>query len=370
MCRPIRKSWKRSLHARLRLHAGRGPGGLSERVQAVHRLSGAVHRQARGLLPGAVELGRDRGDALGPPARRGLLDRPDRLRRQPRGRGSVRGQGHREGTAGLPSDRRSSRRTAPTRSSPISRASASRTHRRRRIPAISRRSCCYPPEGLKPERGLQAADVGRARQVGARRRVRRLRHGRRRFRRLRAHGHARHDQGATTSASSTRARSSRPRPSPMRTTSSRISPRRSATASSPSASRRRCARNSTATTASSRSPTRTLESGARDRGRIRHAVQQGGLSRRKQSARPRRSQRSSKSRRRRSSSSLRSHAGHGRIDTAQARWRMTWTARSSSATCARNIAPASRCCKDVSLTDRGPRHDRDHRPVRAPANRR
>ena len=36
---------------------------------------------------------------------------------------------------------RSSRRTAPTRSSPTSRASALRTHRRRRIQAISRRSC-------------------------------------------------------------------------------------------------------------------------------------------------------------------------------------------------------------------------------------
>ena len=33
------------------------------------------------------------------------------------------------------------RRTAPTRSSPTSRASASRTRRRRRIPAILRRSC-------------------------------------------------------------------------------------------------------------------------------------------------------------------------------------------------------------------------------------
>ena len=90
--------------AGLRLHAGRRPGRLSERLQAVHRLSDAVHRQARGLLPGAVELGRDRGDALGPPACCRLLDRPDRLCRQPRRRRPVRRQGHREGPARLPPD--------------------------------------------------------------------------------------------------------------------------------------------------------------------------------------------------------------------------------------------------------------------------
>ena len=103
---------------------------------------GAMHRQARGLLSGAVELGRDRGDALRPPARRRLLDRPDRLRRQSRRRRAVRGQGHREGPAGLSPDLARAQKTAPTRSSPTSRASASRTPRRRRIPAISRRSCC------------------------------------------------------------------------------------------------------------------------------------------------------------------------------------------------------------------------------------
>ena len=109
----------RSFHARIRLHPGGGPGGLSERVQAAHRFPGSVHRQAGSLLPGAIELGRDRGDALGSPARRGLLDRTDGIRRQYGGRGSVRRQGHRKGTAGLPSPVASSRRTAPTRSSPI-----------------------------------------------------------------------------------------------------------------------------------------------------------------------------------------------------------------------------------------------------------
>src|SRR4029077_4466110 len=51
-------------------------------------------------------------------------------------------------------------------------------------------------------------------------------------------------------------RFSRPLPSPTRTTLIRISPRRSAAVSSPSTSRRRCARSSTATTASFPSPTR------------------------------------------------------------------------------------------------------------------
>ena len=60
-----------------------------------------VHRQARGLLSGAVELGADRSDAVRPPAHRRLLHRPDRIRRQPRGRRPVRDQGHREGAAGL-----------------------------------------------------------------------------------------------------------------------------------------------------------------------------------------------------------------------------------------------------------------------------
>ena len=53
----------------------------------------------------------------------------------------------------------------------------------------------YPAGGPQAQRGLQAADVGRARQVGARRRVRRLRHGRRRFRRVRADDHARNAEG-------------------------------------------------------------------------------------------------------------------------------------------------------------------------------
>ena len=48
-----------------------------------------------------------------------------------------------------------------TRSSPTSRTRRSRIPRRRRTPAISRRACCFRRLGLKPGRGLQAADVGR-----------------------------------------------------------------------------------------------------------------------------------------------------------------------------------------------------------------
>ena len=98
---------------------GGGPGGLSERFQAAHRFPGSVHRQAGSLLPGAIELGRDRGDALGPPPCRGLLDRTDadspsiwreRFRSPPRAP-----RKDRMATISCPS----SRRTAPTRSSPI-----------------------------------------------------------------------------------------------------------------------------------------------------------------------------------------------------------------------------------------------------------
>ena len=77
-----------------------------------------MHRQARGLLSGAVEFGRDRSDALGPPACRGLLDRPDRFRRQSRRRDSVRRQGHRERPARLSPALDREEATARTRSSP------------------------------------------------------------------------------------------------------------------------------------------------------------------------------------------------------------------------------------------------------------
>ncbi len=64
-----------------------------------------VPRQEGRVLPGAVERRGNRGDALGPAARRRLLDRPDGVRGQSRRRGSVRGQGHREGIPGLQPDR-------------------------------------------------------------------------------------------------------------------------------------------------------------------------------------------------------------------------------------------------------------------------
>ena len=108
----------RSFHAGIRLHARGGSGGLSERIQAAHRLSGSVYRQAGGLLPRAIELGRDRGDALRPSARRRILDRAHRIRRQ-YGRERFRSlprapRRDRKVTTSF----RSSRRTAPTRSSP------------------------------------------------------------------------------------------------------------------------------------------------------------------------------------------------------------------------------------------------------------
>ena len=172
-----RRSWRDPVDAGLRLHAGRRPGRLSERLQAVHRYLGAMHRQARGLLPGAVELGRDRGDALRPPARRRLLDRADRVCRQSRRRGAVRRQGHREGPARL-SPARHGQDGQPVPEALRPQGQARRPYRAVvELRAISRRCVLYPPGRAQAERGLQAADVGRPRQVGARRRFRRLRHG-------------------------------------------------------------------------------------------------------------------------------------------------------------------------------------------------
>ena len=101
-CRPIRKSCAirpRSSSPTRPLKTRRSTRTCSSRSP----IFSSVHRQAGRLLPGAIELGRDRGDALGSPPRRGLLDRTDGIRRQYGRRGSVRGQGHREGAARLPS---------------------------------------------------------------------------------------------------------------------------------------------------------------------------------------------------------------------------------------------------------------------------
>ena len=61
-------------------------------------------------------------------------------------------KGTEKGSQGYHSDRARAGATAPTRSSPTSRASASRTPRRRRTPAISRRSCCFRRRGSSPTR--------------------------------------------------------------------------------------------------------------------------------------------------------------------------------------------------------------------------
>ena len=60
---------------RVHLHAGRGSGRLREHLQAVHDAPREVPRQEGRVLPGADQRGGDRGDALGPAARRRLLDR-------------------------------------------------------------------------------------------------------------------------------------------------------------------------------------------------------------------------------------------------------------------------------------------------------
>src|SRR5216683_2819001 len=180
--------------AGLCLHPGRGSGGLPECVQAVHRLSRAVYRQARGLLPGTVEFSRDRGDAFRPPARRGLLDRTDRIRGQHGRCGAGRGQGHRERTARL------SPRLDRAKGQPLPEALRSQGQARRAYLAVvelgaSRAAGALSARRAPAERGLQAVDVVPARQIGTRGGFRRLRHGRRRLRRIRADDRARDAQG-------------------------------------------------------------------------------------------------------------------------------------------------------------------------------
>ena len=133
--------------AGIRLHARGRSRGLSQRVPPVHRSSCEVHRQARGVLPGAIELGADRGDAVGPPARRRLLHRSDRLRRQPRrAQCRSRSRAPKSNCRAITSSP-SSRRRAHSRNCLISRANAWRTRRRHRIPAILRLACCFRRKG-------------------------------------------------------------------------------------------------------------------------------------------------------------------------------------------------------------------------------
>ena len=94
----------RSVDAGVRLHAGRRPRGLRPVFKPFTDYLAQCTGKRVVYYPVQFELGRDRGDALGPAACRRLLDRADRLRGQPRRRGAVRGQGHREGPARLSSD--------------------------------------------------------------------------------------------------------------------------------------------------------------------------------------------------------------------------------------------------------------------------
>ena len=126
--------------------------------------------EARRVLPGAVERRRDRGDARGTAARRRLLDGTDRLRGQPRRRGAVRHQGHREGVAGLPPDRDREeaspyQKLADLKGKKVAHTSPS-SNSGHLAPQV-----LFPPEGPRAGQGLQGAVLRRARPVGQRRRI-------------------------------------------------------------------------------------------------------------------------------------------------------------------------------------------------------
>ena len=175
--------------------------------------TGKTHR----LLSRAVELGRDRGDALGPAALRRLLDRPDGFAVNLAGAVPFAAKGTREGIRGynlLAIVKADSpyQKLADLKGKKVAHTSPS-SNSGNLAPRV-----LFPDRGPEARRRLQAADVGRARQVGARRRLAATttwppspptcssawsRAARSRPR---------------TSASSTRARCSRPRRSPTPTT--------------------------------------------------------------------------------------------------------------------------------------------------------
>ena len=229
----------------------------------------------------------------------------------------------------------------------------------------------YPPEGLKPNEDYKPLMSGGHDKSALGVAVRRLRHGRRRLRRVRAHGHARHAEGRRLPhhlhepafpdlllrLCARPQAGSRQEDSPP--------------ASSLSASRLRCRRNSTATTAFSRSPTRMTWKVVREIAEgVRHALQQGGLRSGRPSARPKRWRRSSKNSRRQSSNPRAACGRHGRADTVSAESAADVDRVARHPQPAQGI-PRRRAGAQGRLAHRrGPRHDRDHRPVRAPASRR
>ena len=122
--------------------------------------SRAVHRQARDLLSGAIQHRRDRSDALRPPAHRRLLDRPDRLRGQSRGRRPVRDQRQREGIARLSPDRHR-QGFEPLSETVRPQGQARRAH----LAVVELRQSCaaraVPAGRPQARRRLPPADVGR-----------------------------------------------------------------------------------------------------------------------------------------------------------------------------------------------------------------
>ena len=188
-----------SVDDRLHLHPRRRPGGLREHLQAVHDAPRQVPRQEGRVLPGAVERRRDRGDALGPPARRRVLDGADGVRGQPRRRDPVRRQGLREGISGLQPDHdRQGELAVPEACRP--QGQEGRAHVAVVELRQSRAAGAVPGRGPRSRQGLQGHLLGQARPVDHRRQFGRLRRRAGRLGRLHPDGAPRPDQGERTFA--------------------------------------------------------------------------------------------------------------------------------------------------------------------------
>ncbi len=154
--------------------------------------------------PVQLELRRDRGDALGPPARRRLLDRADRVRRQHGRRGAVRHQGHRKGLQGyhlisLVKASSPYQKLADLKGKRVAHTAPS-SNSGNLAPLV-----LFPPEGLKPDDDYKPLMSGGHDKSALGVRSGDYDMARRRLRRVRAHGDRAARSRPTTSASSTRA---------------------------------------------------------------------------------------------------------------------------------------------------------------------
>ena len=175
-CRPIRRSGRTRRRSSSPTRRSRIPPSTRTSSSRSRRYLAKCLDKKVVFYQVQIERRRDRGDALGPPARRRLLDRADRVRGQPRRRDSVRGQGHREGVPGLQPHRHRQGEFA------VPEALRSQGQEGRAHVAVVElgppgAAGAVPGAGPRSGQGLQDHLLRQARPVGDGRQFRRLRRG-------------------------------------------------------------------------------------------------------------------------------------------------------------------------------------------------